>query len=411
MGNATIFHKQDPNIVYVDEKSILDPLVQGVARGIFKKFEWETLKLFSQKYRIVQADINVVFRRFLIYPEVYMLGFQVRANDVKGKFLMGTKLIVELADAMVPMYLLKDFTGLEPAQSREEVTFARFCILSYLFCAQQMPDLLHDFVTILREKTKLSVQATMSAYSLDQLVPLLMEDLLPSAAGAVVKEASSRMGKEAELTILTMVKLGVKYPIMFYSVQRFVKLLKRQVFGDKFWEGRPALKLKIEDAEEEGLKNMNARFRDELSARRETSKSIICDAVAMRGYVFALTEDAAEEVVEVDAHVMAVLKGVFGYERSRQLVLDSDIFYEDSLLLQTALGAEEPVKRPLGGMGVFAEEGRGDRGTGILSLGESQVVLDPLTDRTFAFDAATGKSSWIVGVVDEGGEVAMELLY
>jgi hypothetical protein len=56
------------------------------------------------------------------------------------------------------------------------------------------------------------------------------------------------------------------------------------------------------------------------------------------------------------------------------------------------------------------EEGRGEKGTGILRLGESQVVLDPMTDHTFAFDAATGKSSWIVSVV-EGGEVALELLY
>jgi hypothetical protein len=93
MGNA-VFHKPDVNIVYVDEESVLDPLVQGVARGIFKKFEWETLKLFSQKYRIVQSDINVVFRRFLMYQEVHLLKFHVRTNDVKGKFLLGTKLIV-----------------------------------------------------------------------------------------------------------------------------------------------------------------------------------------------------------------------------------------------------------------------------------------------------------------------------
>jgi hypothetical protein len=142
-----------------------------------------------------------------------------------------------------------------------------------------------------------------------------MEDLCPSAAGSVVKEAARRMGREDELTVLSMVKLGVKYPLLFYSVQRFTKLLKRQVFGDKFWEGRPSLKLKIED-DEGGLKNMNARFKDESAARRETSRSIIADAAhAMQGWqgcVFHLSEGATEEVGEVDALLLARLKGIFG---------------------------------------------------------------------------------------------------
>ena len=66
---------------------------------------------------------------------------------------------VTVADVFVPFIYLRPFPGLEEPTSSEEVTFARFVIMSYLFCGSSMVDLTHLFSSLLRQKMALKLNA------------------------------------------------------------------------------------------------------------------------------------------------------------------------------------------------------------------------------------------------------------
>jgi hypothetical protein len=85
--------RNDPNIVFIDEERPKDPRIKGFARGIFKQYEWHTLKLFCNTYKIAHVDVTHIFKRFLSYEEVYLLQFRVRTQDIKNHFKLHTRLI------------------------------------------------------------------------------------------------------------------------------------------------------------------------------------------------------------------------------------------------------------------------------------------------------------------------------
>ena len=293
-----------------------------------------------------------------------------------------------MADSLVPLMFMKEFKGLEPAiPPVEEVSFARFIITSYLFCGQQIPDLIHDFLSLLRQKLTVSIHANLHTYSLDQMLAVMVEDVTPCAATAVLRDSLACLDKDGELSVLTVVILGIKFPVLFYTLERFRKHIRRIVFGDKFWHAdRPALKLRIaEELEAAGnssggggaaweglLEELPLAYQDEQTARRLSSQRIIADAWAMRRTKrFRLREKAATALQTVDDACLRVLKDAFGYERSRRLVVDSGIpLHEDcdSSFVQRAFGASSPVPLPARGINVFPNA----EPRGILDLPEDE---------------------------------------
>lgn len=150
-----------------------------------------TLKIFSQKRGIRQSDLNVVFRRYLSHPEVYLREFRVRTFDTKNAFLNKSRLMQEIADVVVPSIFFKDFKGLEEPHSVEEISFARFAITSYLFCAQPIQDLIYDFLAILRQKLTLKITAVMFTYNFSEILQVLRDECLDSSAAKIALRSSN----------------------------------------------------------------------------------------------------------------------------------------------------------------------------------------------------------------------------
>jgi hypothetical protein len=353
---AALLVRRDPYALYVDDPKDIDPLLKGYSRSIFKKLEWPTFKMFCNQFGITHADTCVVFRKFLNYEEVYLLQFQVRTKDVKNHFSLHSKLEKEIAESLVPLMFMKEFPGLErPQPDGEVVSFARFIIMSYLFCTAQIPDLILDFVAMLRRKLSISTHTNLHAYTLEQLMKVMVEDLQPSAAGWILAQSLSQIQKEEEMPLLMIIKLGIKYPILFYIVERFRKHIKRLVFGDKFWAAHTYFKSRIGELDGNAT-YYGERYKDERTALIETSRSIIADVVTPHKRVkkYRPHERDVSAVMFLDEEGLRRLKDLFGYERSRQLVVDSEIGLDcESKFVENAFGAEEPVPRPPRGVQVF----------------------------------------------------------
>lgn len=292
------------------------------------------------------------WNRYLPTPSLVLLALYHRS----GNYLCITTGLQEIADGVIPLMFMKEFAGLDPAPAPcDVVSLARFTIMSYLFCAEQMPDAIFGFITMLKQKLTMTFEANLHTYSLDMLLKVMVEDLRPSAAGSILLLSIERLGKEAELSLTTVVKLSIKYPILFYVFERFRKHVRRIMFGDKFWKDRPQLKLRMEDVQGSSA-YFNHRFRDEATAVLETSRSIISDVVSVkkRSNVYRLTDKQAPEVPYLEEVGLQKLKDIFGYEKSRQLAVDSQITMEcESSFVEHAFGQDGPVQHPLRGVKVF----------------------------------------------------------
>lgn len=251
---------------------------------------------------------------------------------------------------------MKDFPGLEqPQADGEVVSFARFIIMSYTFCTAQIPDMILDFIAILRRRFSIDVNTNLHAYTLEQLMKVMVEDLQPSAAGRILARSLAELMKEEEMTMLIVVKLGIKYPILFYAVERFRKHIRRLVFGDKFWAAHTYFRSRISELEG-NASHYGERYKDEQTALMETSRSIIADVVTphKRLGAYRLHERDVSEVRFLDDDGLKRLKDLFGYEHSRQLIVDSGIGLDcDSKFVGTAFGQTQPLARPPRGVQVF----------------------------------------------------------
>lgn len=217
MGTAvsTVLFTPNQNNLFVDDiHPIIGPGSTGFTWAVFKRIEWNTVKLFCNKNDIHQADLAIVFKRFLTYEEVYVSKFMVRTKDVIMHYAMCTKLEQEMAAVFVPLLFMKEFPGIEIPSDPNEISFSRFVIMSYLFGAQQIPDLIHDFIAILRQKITLNIQATILTYSFEQLLIVLVENLQSSAAVSILKDSIHKFPMEDDISILRIVRLGIKYPLV-----------------------------------------------------------------------------------------------------------------------------------------------------------------------------------------------------
>lgn len=85
---------------------VLDKGVKVFSKAIFKRYEWITLKSFSQRYKIAQKDLVRVFTIYLSHDEVYLREFRIKTMDPRNRFLHQTKLM-QVCWLVAYMYVCK----------------------------------------------------------------------------------------------------------------------------------------------------------------------------------------------------------------------------------------------------------------------------------------------------------------
>jgi len=309
---------------------------------------------------------------------------------------------------------MREFPGLDVPKNPEEITFTRCIIVSFLFGAQQMPDFIHEFFGLLRQKLSVEVSSSIAFYSFEQTLTLLVEDLQPSAAKRILIDCIKKLPMEQDISILYIVKLGVKYPLLFYVLERFRKHLKRLVFGEFFWMKRKWLRLRLANQLGDIRLDVNDVFQSESVALLETSRTIIADAVllAESAAVFHLSDamDVAP-VYRIDERCSLILKNFFGYEKSRQLIVDSELPMEHvPIFVGKAFGTNSPIKRPNSVL-TYVPSSLHDAFEGVTTATSSSenksidyyvipsaaqaVIEDKVTGRSFKYDTISGMSQWV----------------
>ena len=183
----------------------------------------------------------------------------------------------ELADIFFPAIFMQDVNGLADAYSSEEVSYTRFVITMFLFCGQHTPDMITELFAVLKKNFALKLQAKIFYHNLAEMLTLLTE-INDSFASKVLLRAVQQQPKEKEVSLGSIVKFGVKYPVLFYALERFKKMCRRFVFGDKFWSTKKYLKLKVKEALHIQT-DVKTSYQNMESAVSFTAASAITDAI------------------------------------------------------------------------------------------------------------------------------------
>lgn len=371
MGNGsskeTVFVDDDPSEI---KKSV------GFSPDIFKGREFATLKAFCNKRDVHQRHLNAVWKRYMSTDEVYIREFRVRTLDMKEAFTSKSKLYQEISEIYIPTIFMKDFSGLQEGHSMEEVSFPRFIIMSYIFCAQPIPDLIFDFIAILRQRFNLQLSAIMFAFNFEQMVRVLGEELKPSASKKYLLQLCEKFRKDEELSVGAIITMGIKYPLLFYQLKRFRTHFRRLFLGDIFWRERPKLKTKLGEL---GLgKGFDIDFTSEAAATRATARCLLKDVLfhAEHDYEMKLTDVVEAPLKEISDTACTLLKKTLGFQLARSLILESELPFSPQEFLLDAR---------------------------IATGGEEQRITDHLSREDFLYHVATGKTAWILRYLSSDG--------
>jgi len=182
--------------------------------------------------------LNIMIKyRYLTGVDATLRNMRISTTIVKRIFIEFPVLIQEIADVFIPQIFLKEVKGLDQPYSMEEISFARFIVTGYHFCVQSFTDTLFDFFSISKQNYNMKLKFSIFTFNFQQLLRVITEDLLPSASLQYLRTYCNRRNDD-EISIETVILYGMKYPILFYELYRFVRRLKRLIFGDKFWSSR-----------------------------------------------------------------------------------------------------------------------------------------------------------------------------
>eukprot|EP01036_Dinobryon_divergens_P027637 gene27637-36443_t len=284
-----------------------------------------------------------------------------------------SKLNQELADIFFPAIFMQDVNGLADAYSSEEVSYTRFVITMFLFC---------EMLTLLTE-------------------------INDSFASKVLLRAVQQQPKEKEVSLGSIVKFGVKYPVLFYALERFKKMCRRFVFGDKFWSTKKYLKLKVKEALHIQT-DVKTSYQNMESAVSFTAASAITDAI--NGYpqnksdgCFQLTDilyTPQDQVTYISEDDAIILKDVFGYKDAKRLVAESGIPFEaPGLQFLSGFesgGGEEKEDHDLrvGEQQEEHKDGQHESSIDKKKKTKKLTVFDKAKDRNFIHDPETGETAW-----------------
>jgi len=355
----------------------------GFSKKMFKKKEWSILKKFCNKRNIKQVDLNAIYKKYLSSEDVFIREFRVKIVDIKLPFLKQSKLMQELCDCYIPELFLKKYHGLMEPFSPDEVSFARFCILGYIFILQAIPDLFLDFLAFLRKRLTVKVSAPMFTFNFQQLIKQLAEETKPSFSLDYVINYSN-LQNDDEITIESIIKIALRYPLLFYPLVRFRKHFRRVLFGDKFWEKLSLVKSHIDELEDFDYKFFYNGFENEKEALKMTARSILADISDMKVEgdkkpVIRLSDNYREPLTSLTEECCIRCKDLLGYEIARNIIRESELTCPESQCF-----VEIPIS--------------GDTDLRFHCNAEG---------RDFIFNTATGITAW-VHTVEKDGSVVKE---
>ncbi|RYG59641.1 hypothetical protein EON64_20035, partial [archaeon] len=229
-----------------------------------------------------------------------------------------------MADIFIPAIYLKQFKGLDPVENNEEVSFARFVINSYIFCAQQVPDLLYDFLAILKQKFNVPLSLVIPFFAFQELCKLLFEDLQTCGTLLALRCCLKNVKEENTVRLGQIVRIGVKYPLLMFMVTRFRSKYRHQFMGDQFWASRPMLKLKhAQIAECEG--DVNRHFVNEAAARQRTAQMLIADCIYATHHTILLDDVFHTIPTSLSPQDAVKVKNKLGYKITKLLIVESEL--------------------------------------------------------------------------------------
>lgn len=313
------------SVLFIDEENKKGSI--GFSKVMFNQKEWACLQKFCLDKGITQIDLNRVFNKYCTDENVLLRQMRVDLSFFKNQFVSHCPVNRETVDVLVPQIFMKDHEDLQPPHSAEQVSFARFIVMGYTFCAQPVQDMVYDVVSMSRNNPKIQLKAVMYTYNLEQMIKVLSEESSPSAAlEYCLKRASIQ--NDTEITIELVMRIAMKYPIGFYQLIRFRQKCRRVFFGDKFWLDKPYLESShFEFGDGRG-------YETEQKALLETARAIVLDfELGTPKSLYCANElryESNDFVLSTAACTR--LKASVGYRAAKQLILESKFQFEDSQL-------------------------------------------------------------------------------
>lgn len=417
--------------------------------------DWSALKDFAVYHNVLQTDLNIVFHRYLMDDEVYLRDFRVKTNDVKSYMKQQSPLVREMIDLLIPFIYMRPVKHLVSSSSAQEVVFARFVILSFNFCNQSLSDCIHDLFCVLRQNMNLKLSAVMYTFNLFQLLKVVCSELKFSASKEYVL-SHCNLDNGTEISFLDIIKLAQKYPVMFFSLEKLRRHIRRFLFGDTFWKDRNHFPVSLDDTQpkfripkdcKKPRKGSNRQppvhgYTEEMAVR-DTSRAIIQDIAE---YPFdkvvgkiglSLPHDNPQDhnpLTFIDAALATKLAVFVGYKWAKLLIKESGFKYASSVeeaereneKIATAASAAIAEQMALAkeSTGFFKKKTKvleiaeqDPEVPCILYLAEPEAIdnekrhYDNKIKEEFYYNDGTGLRAWVRVYTDESGHLLKETSY
>jgi hypothetical protein len=370
-----------PDVLYINEKLRGAKKGFGFARTMFSKLEWRTLKKFCIKEKATQVDLNRMYTRYLSSDAARVRKMRILLEDISNAFVAKSPVYQDMMQVLCPSLFLMPLEGLKEPYSNSEISFARFIMMGYIVCAQPMPDIIYDYFSISRRNI-MKVSATIFAYNLQQVVKVFCSELKKSAVKRFLMEKCI-WDDDEEISILSVMQMGVKYPLMFYQLFLFQRHFKRLIFGDKFWANRQ--KVLACRFQEPHLEYDDTHFSSgEKVAVRETARVILADfnEVATSGRRPRLDWERRENTSQkLTTECCVRVKNALGYRWARALIEESELEY--------------PAEQ------TFADIPP--------DIDDEVRIYDKKIESDFVYNVGTGYRAWVEKHKLRNGEVVKEL--
>lgn len=382
MGNtivvpAAVDTEEPPDVLYVNDRLRGKAKGFGFARTMFSKKEWRTLKKFCILNKVTQIDLNRMYNRYLNTEAATVRKMRILITDISDQFSVHSEVYQDMAGVLLPSLFLRDYEGLKDPYSSTEISFARCVILGYMACLEPISDLIYDFFSISRRVMNVKVMATVFAYNFKQCVKVFCSELKPSATRRFLLEKCIREDDE-ELTILSIMQMGTKYPMLFYQLHLFQRHFKRLIFGDKFWSGREAFPTRFAEAD---LEESAAFFANEKSVIKETARQILSDFSVEETERPRLYWSKRDPISSLSEECCIRVKHLLGYRWARALIEESELEYPPSqCFADTFPDVDDEVR-----------------------------IYDNKIDSDFVYNVGTGYRAWVEKHRLRSGEVIKEL--
>jgi hypothetical protein len=264
--------------------------------------------------------------------------------------------------------------------------------MTHIFGSQHIIDTIYDFFSLLLQNSDIKLSVTMFSFHFEKIVTVLLEydDLLKNSTSLKILKSRLNVEDRHEWSIQDIIYLGIKYPILFYSLSKFQKLFQRVYFGTKYWssysensklESKPRLDIDLSNIH---LSNIQLQYENEKNVLIQTSRSLIFDTIQNYKKPMTLTikQPKSDQLSTISYQNSIILKQVLGNRLASRLVQESEMILDFI-----------PIP------GIFTEYPMPNNST----LYEYDVHYETTDGYEFSYNIATGKKSWIKKIINVNG--------